>query len=600
MKRLTAITVLCVLFLSAFAAGKGPAGAPGYPDSLRSVWLYTEGIKQNAIARDTVRAREFFVEAIRNDSTFAPAYYEMAANGMYSTPDEAVDLARTAFRLDTANKWYHQFLGQALIYARRYDEALAVYRRLRNDEPQNPDNYRILAALYEQAQQPFSAIATLDSAEVRFGRIPVLSTMKRQLLVSTRQMDKAVEEAEAMVEAVPYEAEHHVVLADLYGILGKDSLAKAEYDRALQIDSTDVGTLMSLADFYNGRHDYRAVLDVTQRLFESDKMPLDTKIKRFGIFTSDMRFYREYYPQLNTLASTLAVRYPQDRRVVELYAKHLIASGELEQALALYKLHLDDQPPVEEYFRSVIDIESYLQHPDSVNRYIGRALELFPGQVDFHLSKGHTLNYSKQYPQAIKAYKQSLGYARTDSLRSVIWGMIGDAWHQKAEAGEPNLEERLPLQTGLLGKKGIARKAMKECYKAYERSLRYWPDNTMVLNNYAYFLSLEERDLERALTMSSRVVALTDNNPTYLDTHGWVLFKLGRTDEARKILQKAVALDGQKSPELMVHYGDILHLLGEQFMAEIYWRRALEKGYDARQIEQRLKQPAVKKPEPKE
>lgn len=373
MKRLTAITVLCVLFLSAFAAGKGPAGVPGYPDSLRSVWLYTEGIKQNAIARDTVRAREFFAEAIRNDSTFAPAYYEMAANGMYSTPDEAVDLARTAFRLDTANKWYHQFLGQALIYARRYDEALAVYRRLRSDEPQNPDNYRILAALYEQAQQPFSAIATLDSAEVRFGRIPVLSTMKRQLLVATRQMDKAVEEAEAMVEAVPYEAEHHVVLADLYGILGKDSLAKAEYDRALQIDSTDVGTLMSLADFYNGRHDYRAVLDVTQRLFESDKMPLDTKIKRFGIFTSDMRFYREYYPQLNTLASTLAVRYPQDRRVVELYAKHLIASGELEQALALYKLHLDDQPPVEEYFRSVIDIESYLQHPDSVNRYIGRA-----------------------------------------------------------------------------------------------------------------------------------------------------------------------------------------------------------------------------------
>ena len=76
MKRLTAITVLCVLFLSAFAAGKGPAGVPGYPDSLRSVWLYTEGIKQNAIARDTVRAREFFAEAIRNDSTFAPAYYE--------------------------------------------------------------------------------------------------------------------------------------------------------------------------------------------------------------------------------------------------------------------------------------------------------------------------------------------------------------------------------------------------------------------------------------------------------------------------------------------------------------------------------------------
>ena len=92
--------------------------------------------------------------------------------------------------------------------------------------------------------------------------------------------------------------------------------------------------------------------------------------------------------------------------------------------------------------------------------------------------------------------------------------------------------------------------------------------------------------------MSSRVVALTDNNPTYLDTQAWVLYKMGCTEEARKILQKAVALDGQKSPELMVHYGDILHELGEQFMAEVYWRQALEKGYDARQIEERLKQPA--------
>lgn len=585
MKRLTATTALCALFFTAFAAGRGPAGVPEYPDSLRSVWLYTEGIKQNTIAGDTARAREFFTEAIRNDSTFAPAYYEMASNGMYSTPDEAVELARSAHRLDTANKWYHQFLGQTLIFARRYDEALAVYRRLRTDDPQNPDNYRLLAALYEQAEQPFSAIATLDSAEMRFGRIPVLSTMKRQLLVATRQLDKAVEEAKAMVDAVPYEAQHHVVLADLYNILGKDSLALAEYDQALKIDSTNVGTLMSLADYYNGRRDYRSLLSITERLFKSDEMPLDAKIKRFELFTSDMRFYREYYTQLNALASTLAVRYPQDKRVVELYARHLIASGELEQALALYKLHLGDQPPVESFYRSVIDIESYLQHPDSVDRYVSRALELFPGQVDFHIAKGHALNYSKQYAKAVKAYRQSLSFAATDSLRSAIWGLIGDTWHQKAVAGDTNDEN-----FSLAGKKGTSRSDMKQCYKAYDRSLHYNPDNAMVLNNYAYFLSLEGRDLEKALAMASRAVALTDNNPTYLDTHAWVLFKLGRTAEAKKVMQQAIALDSQNSPELLVHYGDILHAMGEQFMAEVYWRKALEKGYDADRITRRMEQ----------
>lgn len=82
--------------------------------------------------------------------------------------------------------------------------------------------------------------------------------MKRQMLVATNQIGKAIDEARAMVEAAPYEAQHHVVLADLYGLDGKDSLALAEYGRALQIDSTNVQTLMSLADFHTGRQDYRA------------------------------------------------------------------------------------------------------------------------------------------------------------------------------------------------------------------------------------------------------------------------------------------------------------------------------------------------------
>ena len=592
MKRLTATTLLClVLFSAAFVTGKGLPTAPEVPDSLPSVWLYTEGVKQRTIAGDTARARQLLREAIRRDSAYAPAWYELAGILLSGSPEEAVAAARRACQLDSTNRWYHQLYGQTLLMTDRYGEALKVFRRLMEENPKDPDNYRIVAALYEQRQSPFQALVTLDSAEVRFGRIPLLSSMKRRLLVATNQIDKALDEARAMVEEAPYEAEHHVVLADLYAADRKDSLALAEYRAALAIDSTNIQTLMSLGDFYAGRQDYRSLLATTRQLFLSDDFPIELKIKRFEDFTADTRFYREYYFQLNDLASTLAIRYPDDPRVVELYARHLIASGELEQALALYKNHLGDEPPVEDYYRMVIDIESYLQRPDSVDRYVTRALELFPEKVDFHISKGHVMSYSKQHDQAIRAYRESLRYADTDSLRSVIWGMIGDTWHQKA-LGNDSIPEELLFAQAKKGKKGIDRRAMKECYKSYEKSLDYWPDNALVLNNYAYFLSLEERDLDRALVMSSRVVALTDNNPTYLDTQAWVLYKMGCTEEARKILQKAVALDGQKSPELMVHYGDILHELGEQFMAEVYWRRALEKGYDARQIEERLKQPA--------
>ena len=109
-----------------------------------------------------------------------------------------------------------------------------------------------------------------------------------------------------------------------------------------------------------------------------------------------------------------------------------------------------------------------------------------------------------------------------------------------------------------------------------------------MLNNYAYFLSLEERDLERALEMTTRANTLERNNPTYLDTKAWVLYKLGRYAEAKKVMQQALSLNRGKSAEYPLHYGDILHALGEEFMARTYWRKALEMGADAKEIEKRF------------
>lgn len=573
MKHPAVLSLLCAtLFSTALVAGKGPAAAPAYPDSLRSVYLYTDGIKQLIIHSDSAQAREFFTRAVGLDSTYAPAWFELASNQLFDSPAQGVEYAQRAYRQDTTNKWYALFYAQALVFSERYDDALAIYRRLRSLDPQNPEVYRMLALLFEQREQPFSAIATLDSAEQRFGRIPPLSAMKRRLLINTRQLDKAVAEAKSLVDAAPYEAQHHVALGDLYDLTGQDSLALAELQRALEIDSVDMGALMSLSDFYNRRQNYPGLLSTTSRLFAIETVPLETKIRRFEQFTSDRNFYRNFYPQINDLASTLAIRYPREKQVVELYADHLIASGELQQALDLYKLNLDQTPPQEEYYRAIIDIESFLQQPDSVNSYVDQALAHFPDKPEFHLSKGHVLVQSKQYTKAIQAYKSSLKYVDSDSLRGVVWGFIGDVWHQGAEVGN----------------KAAYRKQMKQCYKAYDQSLRYYPDNPLVLNNYAYFLADENRMLEKALAMSSRAVALTDNSPTYLDTHAWVLFRLGRTAEARKIMQQAIALDRQNNPELQLHYGDILWALGEKFMAQIYWRKALENGYDAQAIATRL------------
>lgn len=198
--------------------------APQVPDSLRGFYLFTEGIKQAFIEQDTAAARASLERSAAADPTYGPAWYELAQLLLYSDAPTALRYAERAFRTDTTDKWYLLQLGQAQILNDRYRDAIRTYHRLREADAQNPDSYRVLAMLYEQEGQPFSAIAVLDSAEVRFGKIDFLSELKRRLLVSTRQYDRAVAEAQALVDAAPYKAENHLLLGELYARQKKDSL----------------------------------------------------------------------------------------------------------------------------------------------------------------------------------------------------------------------------------------------------------------------------------------------------------------------------------------------------------------------------------------
>ena len=348
-------------------------------------------MKKLLIGEDTLAARALFLQALELDSAYAPAWFRLSS----VTPDgdpQGTAWARRAYRLDSLNKWYGQLYGQKLLAEGELDKARPLFVRLSALDPTNPDNIRILAILYQQAGMPYSAIDMLDSAEMRFGKMPLLGAMKRQLLIRTGQLDRALAEAREMAEAIPYEAENHVILADLYGAAKQDSLAIAEYNRALEIDSMNVPALASLAEFYNKRNDSHAYLAVSKRLFEIDELPLSEKVRIFRQLTLDVRFYRDNFFQLNDLISTLAIRYPDDKDVVELYAQHLINAGELEQALTLYKLHLADQPPQLDYYRAVIDIETYRKRLDSVYLYIDRVYQI--ALISSDLSRSVSASYA--------------------------------------------------------------------------------------------------------------------------------------------------------------------------------------------------------------
>ncbi len=535
------------------------------PRAEQASLFYLEGIKSNVLEGDSARAKAWFKKVLEIDSTHSPSLYELASLTALDQPEEALQYSLKANAIDTTNTWYKMQLGRLLIATQHYDSALTLYDQLIRMNPNDPDNYRLKALLYDQLGQPEKALEMLETAENRFGIIELLASHKLQLLLNTQQFDRAMAEARMLVETFPYNEDNYVVLAELYAMMNMNNLAQENYDKALSINPNSMRALASLNDFYKRQNDNVRFLETASKLFRLKEFPLETKLKFYEELFQNPSFVRNNFIQMGELVRTLAITYPEDLRTLELYAKYLIAGGSIEQALQLYKSHVTDSIPQKQIFNDIIGMEAYLKRADSVDKYTTIALERFPEDAELRLQKASVTAYMLEKPQeAIPLFEEALKYAKTDSLRSVIYGAIGDNYHTLGDD--------------------------RKCFKAYDKGMKLDTTNVSIYNNYSYFLSLRNERLDKALEWAQKAVRLDPNNPTFLDTYAWVLYQLGRYEEARIPMRQAISLDSDNNKELFVHYGDILYKLGDRYMASYYWKKALENGYDAQEIENRLKQ----------
>ena len=533
----------------------------GYNGDDEALFYYTEALKRSYTGHKEETTLKLLHKAIEIDSNHVPSLYQLA--NIYSKSDinKATGYSKRAMEIDSSNLWIKGQLGQLLISAHNYSEATDIYEELIVELPE-PNNYRVLAALYHQDNKPFTAITTLESAEKKFGRIEELSAFKSYLLRELRLHDKAIAETKERINSYPYNYKNYLTLAELYAETKKDSLAYVNYEKALSINPNAIEILLSLTKYYKGIGNNNQLLITVKTIFETDKLTVPNMISMYNEMIADKTFYRKNIFQINDLALTLIMKYPNNPDILKLYTSNLIAQGKLDQALTLYKEQTKrDSVPIE-YLNAVIDIEAYKKNIDSVEVYSALAISMYPENIDLRLRRAGIFSYLKKFDKARDEYKFALKHTENDSIRSSIEGMLGDIYH---ELGEP-----------------------KKTYKQYDKALKLDTNNIVVLNNYAYFLSEDNTELKQALEMAKRVIVLSPGNATYLDTYGWILYKLGDKEQAKKIIQQAISLDSHNSSEILLHYGDVLQSLGDTFMAKIYWKKALEAGHDKIEIDKRV------------
>ncbi|MDR1381409.1 MAG: tetratricopeptide repeat protein, partial [Tannerella sp.] len=170
----------------------------------------------------------------------------------------------------------------------------------------------------------------------------------------------------------------------------------------------------------------------------------------------------------------------------------------------------------------------------------------------------------KKYQQAIDTYYEGLPFIPKENtgLTSDFYGQIGDACFRMNETDK--------------------------AFEAYDEALKYNDKNIVVLNNYAYYLSLLKKDLTKAERMSALCIKMEPENATYIDTYAWVFFVRGNYPLAKMYIEQALSKDRTNSAELMDHYGDILYMSGDSEKAVQQWIKAREAGKNSETLNRKI------------
>ncbi len=532
-------------------------------------YLFLRGVESALLGNDKA-SEALLKETLKVNPTHAPSlWYLSELSAKQNDMPQAVAYSKEAYTLDTTNTQYTERYARLLISNNQVAEALPLFEKLAEKEPKNKEYHIIVASILTQSKNMPRAREVATKYEELFGLDEaIIETIYNGYIIS-KEYFMALTYMEDIVKVRPDDIAYSLTLADIKAALNFTNQAENIYQETLAKNPNSLQAQISLANFYKLNNKTSDYIKALKAPFENLEMNKQAKIDIFteNFFTPDI--YRFNYYQIQALAYSLIVTYPSDLDICLLYGRYLTYIGETDNALQQYELIQSKGFSSSELLERLMEIYLYKEQYDKSLETALKGQETYGGYPFINgeiVAQWQKKNYKEATSLASKAVKR----VESDSLKSQIYGLQGDIYHE-------------------MGKHS-------QCYAAYRKGLKYNPDNALILNNYGYFMGERGKRLKDALEMTTRANELSPDNATYLDSQAWVLYMMGEYVEAQLIMSRVMELDPQPSGEVLMHYGDILYALGDDFLARNYWKKALEAGAPSKEIEKRvLQKKAVKK-----
>jgi tetratricopeptide (TPR) repeat protein len=525
--------------------------------------LFVKAVEQRELG-NLQNALELIDKALVINPEDPAALYEKARLLLaLGRTDEAMQAAKSATNYNTSNKWYKALYANIAKANGNYPEYVRAYEQLVNENPNDLNFLNELAYAYYFTGKYQKAIQVYDKIEEQVGINESLTTQKVQLYDNIGKKDEAVAEYEKLIKLFPDESRYYALLAEYCSKNQMNDKAIWAYNQIVKINPEDPYVHISLADFYKKEGNDQKAFEELKTGLANPKLDLKTKVNLLITFYSG-QLTDEQRKQALELSDILRNTHPNDPLSETFYASMLYENNEYGKSRELLKEIIKENSSNYGLWEQMLFCSLYLEDYPTLVKDSEDAVDLFPTYPLPYFFAGIANFQLKDYVKA-KAFLESGKefVVNNNALLEQFYSSLGDTYNE--------LEN------------------YEASYAAYDKALSLNPENSIVLNNYAYYLSLRSINLDKAAKLAKKAVELDPYNENNLDTYSWVLYKQGKYHEALDWIKKAYNNGGDSSGVVLEHYGDIYFKLKKPGEALKYWKQAKTKKDYSEFLDKKIK-----------
>ena len=534
---------------------------------MRLSYLYQEAARQKMLGHH-VAAFDLLQHCAQICPDVPEVLFDLALYRMLLRQDSTAEsLLQRAAALDARNAYYKESLASYYLDHRKADQALPYLEQLVTLQPKRTDVLSQLVNIYSGLDRSEDAIRALDRIELLEGKMASVSYRKYALYMGMQEEKKAFEELEALCREYPHEMSYRLAIGNQLLKVGRTDEALQVYEQVRATEPDNAQLKLSMLEYYRETNADSLYYTTRDSLLFAPQTEAEMRVALLRDYISEaMENDSTGRQRVTETLDLLDSIQPRNLDLLQLRAAFLASyAKEDEAAFVSIMDQINELEPANTQALFYL-IGYYANHQEfqRLEDLCRRGVLTHPEELICHLYLGLACYQQDKKAEALKAFEDGVVQKTPESRPAMVadlYSLMGDVLHE-------------------MGRE-------REAFTAYDSCLTYQDDNIGCLNNYAYYLSLLNEQLDKAEEMSYRTIRMEPNNKTYLDTYAWILFMKERYSEAQIYIDRVcppdstdsvLVADPMVSGVVLEHAGDIAAKNGRMEQAMRFWQMAQQVG----------------------